>query len=148
MLEDRVRERFERSFGLYDDLVNAVGADALSARLGDLRSNTIGAQLWCVVGARESYSRAIEGGAWAGFSCSLDDPADPAKVRGALASSAEAVRAAIEGLDGADGADGARWGLALDLLEHEAAHQGQLIRYLYGLELPIPESWKRRYALE
>jgi hypothetical protein len=145
MLDDRVRERFERSFRLYDDVVNTVGADALSARLGDLRSNTIGAQLWCVVGARESYSRAIEGGAWAGFSCSLDDPADPAKVRGALARSAKAVRAAVAGIDGADGA---RWGLALDLLEHEAAHQGQLIRYLYGLELPIPESWKRRYALE
>ena len=35
------------------------------------------------------------------------------------------------------------WGFALDLLEHEAAHHGQLIRYLYGLDLPIPETWKR-----
>lgn len=32
-------------------------------------------------------------------------------------------------------------------LEHEAAHQGQLIRYLYGLRLAIPESWRKRYAL-
>jgi len=47
-----------------------------------------------------------------------------------------------------DPGDVTRWGLALDLLEHEAAHQGQLIRYLYGLALPIPASWKRRYALE
>ena len=145
MIDDAVRERFERSFGLFGDLMDAVGSDGLTLRLGDLRSNTVGAQLWCVVGARESYSRAIEGGTWAGFSCSLDDPADPAKVRGALASSAEVVRAAVAELDGADAA---RWGLALDLLEHEAAHQGQLIRYLYGLELQIPESWKRRYALD
>jgi len=35
-----------------------------------------------------------------------------------------------------------------NLLEHEAQHHGQLIRYLYGLRLPIPASWKSRYALE
>ena len=45
-------------------------------------------------------------------------------------------------------ADAAPWGLVLDLLEHEAAHHGQLIRYLYGLDLPIPDSWKRKYALD
>jgi hypothetical protein len=37
--------------------------------------------------------------------------------------------------------------LAIDLLEHEAAHHGQLIRYLYGLRIEIPQSWKSRYAL-
>jgi hypothetical protein len=38
--------------------------------------------------------------------------------------------------------------LVLDLLEHEAQHHGQLIRYLYGLGLQIPASWKERYALD
>ena len=145
MLDDAVRERFERSFAMYRDLVDAIGGDGLTRRLGELRSTTIGAQLWCVVGARESYSRAIAAGAWAGFSCSLDDTADPAKVQGALEASQGVVRAALDGLDAADST---RWGLALDLLEHEAAHHGQLIRYLYGLKLPIPETWKRRYALD
>jgi hypothetical protein len=144
MLDDAVRERFERSFVMYRDLVDAVGADGLAQRLGDLRSNTIGAQLWCVVGARESYSRAIEAGAWSGFTCSLDDTLDPARVQVVLAASEDAVRAALAGIDGSDLT---RWGFALDLLEHEAAHHGQLIRYLYGLDLPIPETWKRRYAL-
>jgi hypothetical protein len=37
--------------------------------------------------------------------------------------------------------------LAMDLLEHEVAHHGQLIRYLCGLRIDIPESWKSRYAL-
>jgi hypothetical protein len=145
VLDGAVRERFERSFGMYRDLVEVIDGDALERHLGDLRSNTVGAQLWCVVGARESYSRAIEAGAWSGFSCSLDDAADPAKVRAALDRSGEAVQAALVGLDAADET---RWGLALDLLEHEAAHQGQLIRYLYGLDLPIPASWTRRYALD
>jgi len=145
VIDDAVRERFERSFGMYRDLVDAVGSDGLTRRLGDLRSNTIGAQLWCVVGARESYSRAIAAGAWSGFSCSLDDTKDPAKVRASLDASQEAVRGALAGLEATDAAG---WGYALDLLEHEAAHHGQLIRYLYGLDLTIPESWKRRYALD
>ena len=38
--------------------------------------------------------------------------------------------------------------LMLDALEHEAAHQGQLIRYLYALNLSIPDIWKARFALD
>jgi uncharacterized damage-inducible protein DinB len=34
------------------------------------------------------------------------------------------------------------------LLEHEVQHHGQLIRYLYGLGIERPESWKQRYALD
>ena len=47
-----IAERFERAFGLYVDLLATLAPAALSARLGELPSNTIGAQLWCVVGAR------------------------------------------------------------------------------------------------
>jgi hypothetical protein len=130
---------------MYRDLLAEMGEGALTSRLGDLRSNTIGAQLWCVVGARESYSRAIEARRWTGFTCSLDDTSDAAKVGEALVSSEDAVRGAIDGMHAADDAP---WGLVLDLLEHEAAHHGQLIRYLYGLGLAIPRSWKRKYALD
>jgi hypothetical protein len=144
-IETALRERFERSFGLYRDLVESIGPDDLGSRLGDLPSNTIGAQLWCVVGARESYSRAIVAGEWSGFTCSLDDPGSTSKVLAALARSETDVRAALEGLESAS--DSAS-GLILDLLEHETAHQGQLIRYLYGLRLLIPASWKARYALD
>lgn len=107
-------------------------------------SNTIGAQLWCVVGARESYSRAIKAGEWSGFTCSLVDPGSKTEVQAALGRSEADVSEALA--DVALRTDAAS-GLILDLLEHEAAHQGQLIRYLYGLKLPIPPSWKERYAL-
>lgn len=143
-IETAVRERFERSFGLYRDFVDSIGPEDLGSRLGDVPSNTIGGQLWCVVGARESYSRAIKAGNWSGFACSLDDPGSPSKVRAALTRSEADVREALGGLDSATGV---AQGLILDLLEHEAAHQGQLIRYLYGLKLEIPPSWKARYAL-
>jgi hypothetical protein len=33
-------------------------------------------------------------------------------------------------------------------LSTRLSHQGQLIRYLYGLRLDIPASWKERRALD
>ena len=136
---------FERSFGLYRDLVASIDAGHLGSRLTGLPSNTLGQQLWCVIGARESYARAIEAGRWAGFSCSLDDPRDAAKVSDALLGSEAAVRNVIGSIESFGDAENR---LALDLLEHEAQHHGQLIRYLYGLGLEVPASWKTRYALE
>lgn len=143
-LDVAVRESFRRSFALYRDVAGALEGEALSSRLPGLPSNTIGAQLWCVVGARESYSRAIQEGGWAGFSCSLSDPLDAVLVRQSLARSAEAVTAVLDGLESYEET---RARLLLDLLEHEVQHQGQLIRYLYGLGLEIPRSWRERYAL-
>jgi hypothetical protein len=136
---------FERSFGLYRDLLGVLDARALTSGLPGLPSNSIGAQLWCVVGARESYARAITAGGWSGFTCSLDEPGDPGRVAAALESSAATVASALRSQERLTDLQER---LVLDLLEHEAQHHGQLIRYLYGLRLPIPASWKDRYALD
>ena len=145
-LADVLRANFERSMRLYDDLLVALPESALGMKLPGVPSNTIGAQLWCVVGARESYARAVEAGAWSGFACSLTSAGarDKPAVQAALVTSAGAVVAKLAQLESFDDA---RTRFIADLLEHEAAHQGQLIRYLYGLKLAIPESWKARYAL-
>ena len=108
-----------------------------------LPSSPIGNQLWCVVGTRESYGKAIEDGEWQGWACSLSDYAKD-NVASKLAESADSV---IEVLSSVE-LDDARSDFALDLLEHETQHQGQLIRYLYGLRLDIPPSWKERWALD
>lgn len=146
-LHAAIVESLERSFGLYEDLVATIPEAALAERLPGLPSNTVGAQLWCVIGARESYTRGLEAGAWAGFACSLDGASAVVRsdVADALARSAAEAMRLVAGVD--DWTD-ARCRLLLDLVEHEAAHQGQLVRYLYGLRLPIPESWRERYALE
>jgi len=140
-----VRERLLDSFQLYDDLVRGVPESSLAQKLPGIASNTVGAQLWCVVGARESFAGAIRAGAWPGFSCSLTaaETVDREAVAGALARAAEQALAAVDEAE----ADDDRLRFVLRLLEHEASHQGQLIRYLYGLELAIPASWKERYAL-
>lgn len=146
-IADVIRERFRESIELYDELATELPEPSLAAKLPGIPSNAIGAQLWCVVGARESFSRAIDAGEWSGFSCSLtaDETRETSAVLAALARSGEAVLAVTRDLDPADDD---RCRLALQLLEHEAAHHGQLIRYLYGLRLPIPGGWKARYALD
>lgn len=144
---DVIRERFRGSGELYDDFASELPEPALASKLPGLPSNSIGAQLWCVIGARESFARAIEAGEWVGFACSLSsaDSREWGRVRAGLSGSAAEVLAAIDELDPSDDA---RCRLALRLLEHEAAHHGQLIRYLYALRLPIPASWRERYTLD
>lgn len=139
-----IRTRLQRSNTLYRDLVLELESTALTWRLGELPSNTIGQQIWCVVGARESYLAAARRGAWAGFSCSLTDTTAATPILTALKSS---IGSLDEFLAEAAPLDGAAADFLLDLLEHEAQHHGQLIRYLYGMRLPIPDSWKARYAL-
>jgi len=139
-----IEESFSRSFALYRDLIDSIDETALSSKLPQLPSNTLGLQLWCVVGARESYSRAIEANQWSGFSCSLKSTTDISSVADALHRSANAVSEILKTIDTYTDV---QCRLVIDLLEHEAAHHGQLIRYMYGLKLPIPDSWKSRFAL-
>ncbi|MGJ8642299.1 MAG: hypothetical protein ACSHX9_02730 [Luteolibacter sp.] len=140
-----IEASYNRSFELYGDLIESIGEGALASKLPGLHSNTMGLQLWCVVGARESFSKAIEANEWSGFSCSLDTTEQKEPVAEALSRSAESVSKVLSSMDSYSDVQNR---LIVDLLEHEAAHQGQLIRYLYGLKLSIPDSWKARYALQ
>jgi hypothetical protein len=137
-----LKTRLERAFALTADLVEYLEEAALGADLPNLPSNRISGQLWCVVGARESYSAAIEASEWQGFSCSLKAPDDKVAVLAALQSSAER----LSGIDFELLSD-RQLELAFDLLEHEIQHHGQLIRYVYGNRLSFPGSWNKRYAV-
>jgi uncharacterized damage-inducible protein DinB len=129
----------------HHQLIEALSEEDLGRRFGD-RSNTIGAQMWCVVGARESYTKAIEHDGWVGFGCSLSghDVTSKERVLEALARSEAGLNETINSVEWTD----TREGLLLDLLEHETQHQGQLIRYVYALDRRFPESWATRWALD
>ncbi|QDU10111.1 hypothetical protein [Gimesia aquarii] len=139
-----INESFDRSFTLYRDLIESIEESTLSSKLARLPSNTLGLQLWCVIGARESFSKAIKANQWSGFSCSLENTDNKVSVAEALHRSESAVSEALETISEFSDVQNR---LVIDLLEHEAAHHGQLIRYLYGLKLTIPASWKSKYAL-
>lgn len=147
MLAKIYNERIHQVFGLYNELATFLEEESYSSKLADLPSNTIGQQLWCVIGARESYLKGIQKGKWDGFSCSLPGAmtANKEAVRSALSRSAEAAQQTFRLLTSMTEPQER---LAFDLLEHEVQHQGQLIRYLYGLKLGVPKGWKDRYHLD
>ena len=126
------------------DMARALPDEAFGKKL-NAASNTIGEQFWCVVGARESYTVAIVRGEWAGFNCSLPGSQTDQKARvvAALDRSAQEFDSVGPNVEWADSRDE----LLLALLEHEAQHQGQLIRYVYALGYRFPDSWVSRWAL-
>lgn len=142
-----LRRRLARANTLYVDLVDTVTPAHLGSRLADLPSDTVGHQLWCVLGARESFPAAARAGQWQGFTSPVEGEqlTDPAALRAALESTAADVDAWVEGLSGDDEQS---FAYALALLEHETQHHGQLIRYLYALDIPRPATWREQYALD
>ena len=137
-----LKARLDRSFELTHDLVAHLDDAALSLALPKLPSNRIADQLWCIVGARESYLRAIEAGAWKGFSCSLDTPRQKQPMLEALA----ATHLQVGRIDFTHLSE-PQIELAFALLEHEVQHHGQLIRYVFGNRMTFPKSWNQRYTV-
>jgi len=140
---DILVRKIERAFSLTKDLIENLSQESLSLYLGDLPSNKIGEQVWCIIGARESYLKAIQAGRWAGFSCSLRDSTSKSEVLKCLDSSSANL---IKYLKENALYEGQRE-MIFDLLEHEIMHHGQLIRYIYGNKLEFPESWNKRYTV-
>lgn len=147
MLRTQLRSRLELSNKLYLDLVSHIPEGLLASKLQNLPSNTIGAQIWCVLGARDSYLRAAKAGSWQGFNCPLDGnkTTDAKAVTEVLISTGRQVSSY---LNESSELSETETKFLLDLLEHEAQHHGQLARYLYGLKVGVPQSWKDRYHFD
>jgi hypothetical protein len=138
-----IQERLEKAFALTSDLYNSLEQDNLQSKIIDLPSNTIGEQVWCIIGARESYLNAIKQSEWTGFECSLKDHHNISDVLNLLDSTWEEI---IQYLN----ENQKPWSqnqFVFDLLEHEIQHHGQLIRYFYANKLKFPESWNIRYTV-
>ena|SRR5688572_6980581 len=141
-MHQQLKVRISRSFKLTYDLVSHLDERSLDLDLPNLPSNRIASQLWCIVGARESYMKAIELGTWAGFSCSLAEP----KRKHAVLAVLEATYRQLNGISFI-GLTDVQIDLAFHLLEHEVQHHGQLIRFVYGNGLTFPKSWNERYTV-
>ena len=137
-------QKLKRAFDLYGDLMDFLPEESLSKKLPDLPSNEFGQQLWCVIGARNSYFKALKAGSWQGFECPLnwEETTSKEAVSKALKETAGQVVEFFESKSAYSES------ILLDLLEHEVQHHGQIIRYLYGLKLGVPDSWKKRYSLD
>ena len=141
-MNQQLKTRLDRSFKLTHDLVAHLDETCLNLDLPNLPSNRIAGQLWCIVGARESYTKAIETGGWKGFSCSLSTP----RVKQSVLAALETTHKQMNTIDFTDLTEG-QIESAFDLLEHEVQHHGQLVRFVYGNGLTFPVSWNKRYTV-
>ncbi|MBT4792218.1 MAG: hypothetical protein HON90_11655 [Halobacteriovoraceae bacterium] len=147
MILTELKTRLNRSQKLYHSLVEELDKLDLSKKLASLPSNTIGQQLWCVIGARTSYLKAAKAGKWSGFECPLDWEKTTSKSD--VKSNLDKTYLDIENYLNEVGTLNENEGTTLlDLLEHEVQHHGQLVRYIYGLKLEMPSTWKERYNLD
>jgi len=138
----QLKAKLDRSFKLTYDLVSHLDEQSLSLDLPNLPSNRIAGQLWCIVGARESYTKAIETGSWKGFSCSLTTP----RVKESVLTALDKAHKRMNEIEFTSLSE-TQIELAFALLEHEIQHHGQLIRFVYGNKLTFPESWNTRYTV-
>ena len=131
-----IRNLQQRMYG-YNELVTDIDRADLGVSLDVPKSKTIKDHLWCIVGARESYAKAIAAGEWCGFSCSMGSyERDDFAV--ALAGSAQTV---LDVIARVTDWTASRDDLLALLSEHEVMHEGQIIRHMYGLGLTLPKSW-------
>ena len=133
----------KRAYALTTDLIQHLPEEALGQKLGNLPSNTIGEQLWCMIGARESYLQAVIDNEWSDFGCSLSDTRSKTEVLHVLEKSENDWLAHLD----EHVLNENQLAFLMDLLEHELQHHGQLIRYVYGNRLTFPASWSDRYTV-
>jgi len=136
---NRVLQAMELTFQFY----HHISDESLTLRIHNTPSNTIGEQAWCIIGARESYLKALKKGSWDGFSCSLSDCTDKKLIISKLEKTAANLRVFLEDTDFRS----LNLDVILNLLEHEVLHHGQLIRYSYSNKLGFPKSWNDRYTV-
>jgi hypothetical protein len=134
-------------FSLWSDFVETLTDKDLTRHLGKHRSNSIGDQLWCVGGARESYGSGLIKDDDFSWLCSY--PSEEAENRDKLLTYLKTWEENILAFLESDAElSQNQLELLLDLLTHEAQHQGQIIRYAYAEGLKFPDSWKGWWALD
>jgi hypothetical protein len=141
-MQQAVYIHLEKLFDLTTDAANTRDEKDYKKKLKTVPSNTFGEQLWCILGARESFLRVLEGEEF-NFSCSIENSANKLQMMKALFESARAILDWLEHNE----LDEHTMPIVLKLLEHEAQHHGQLIRYFYGNKWIFPQSWKDYYTV-
>lgn len=133
--------KLKLAFNLTEDLANVLTAENLQAKIPNGKSNKIGEQFWCIIGARESFLKAIKESEWKGFSCSVKNSFSIQEIITKL----KDTNLALEKLP--SNFNDQQSNLLIDLYTHEIQHHGQFIRYCYALGIEFPVSWNEKYTV-
>lgn len=152
MFLDQIINHWKDLRGRTYDLLDVLQPEDLAKTLPFPESATLYNQLWCMLGTTESFAERIAAGSWQGWSSSLSSSPNHVtldEIRTHLQESDATLFAALREHDltrpYADGSTPLRH--YFRLVEHESHHHGQLINFIYALNLPIPQSWADEWAL-
>ena len=137
-MREIVIANLRKRFTAYEEWLANLDAEQLTHKLDVDKHKSLTEHLWCIVGARESYSNAIAEGSWQGFACSMTT-FSPEDIREKQATSSAQVLQTISQV--ADWTT-EREELLAALAEHEVMHEGQIIRHVYATQGTLPESWR------
>ncbi|MBI4130804.1 hypothetical protein HY468_05785 [Candidatus Roizmanbacteria bacterium] len=151
-LTDQVISHWKQLRGMTYDLMDELTAQDLKKKLPFPESQNILYQFRCMLGAQESNMPMITKGVWEGFSSSLDQ--EPVKtlqvIKKHMQKVDEKLFAALKKVDLLKKFKSGDSPLInyMILVEHESHHQGQLINFIFTLNLPIPKSWADKWDLK
>lgn len=137
-MRNTVIENIKERFKAYDELATYIDDTVLKQNTNLPKNKDLANHFWCVIGARESYTKAIETGAWSGFACSIKEVTTESIVI-SLENSKEGFDTVVSSIENwSHGRDQ----MLINLLEHETMHEGQIIRHMYALGYEVPKSFK------
>ncbi len=151
-LKQQTKNHWQQLRGMTYDFLDVIQERDLGKKLPFPESQTLGYQFNCMLGAEESNLSMITKGEWEGFTSSLSD-SDEFTIPLIKKHMQEADKQLFEAIDSVDllkeFSDGSTPLMNyMVLVEHEALHQGQIVNYMYAVDLEIPESWASKWALK
>lgn len=115
------------------------------------KSQTLAYQFWCMVGAQESYTKKLQHGSWQGFSSSLGQFKEYTSpiVIGQMQQADDALAHCLSTMSSEQRLQNGEYAheVVFQIIKHESHHHGQLINFMFCLQLPIPTSWRDEWAL-
>lgn len=156
-LLQHLQENWKALRGRTYDLLDVLKQENLERKLPFPTSQSLYYQFECMVGTTETLGDAIKTGKPHEWHCSLwsfpshvSSRVPLATIREHLQRSDELLLTALEEAVLLEKQEDHTSALQkyLTLVEHESHHHGQLINFIYALDLPIPQSWAHTWELK
>ena len=149
-LNQQILNHWKQLRGMTYDILDQISENDLEKALPFKDSQTLGYQFYCMTGTIETHVKFLPTGIWDEWNCSLANIENITKedIVKAMNKADERLLEVLENTEFLEVKDNETPLMRyMILVEHEAHHQGQIINFIYALNLPIPKSWEEKWAL-